>query len=212
MECTPNCGGCRCSRSSAGSKDYTLREEQELKLIEKNLSNKGDHWEAQYPWIKDTRNLPDNRAAALAILKSTERRLAKNVEHTNIFQGQIYDVIERGVARKLSEEEKRSHVGPVHYISNHEVLKPESKSTPCRIVFNSSASFQGHVLNSYWAKGPDPLNSLLAIVIRFREEKVAITGDIKKMYHAVKISVLDQHTHRFLWRSLNTTVSQIRTS
>ena len=33
VECTPKCGGCRCSRCSAGSKDYTLREEQELKLI-----------------------------------------------------------------------------------------------------------------------------------------------------------------------------------
>ena len=147
--------------------------------------------------------MPDNRAAALAILKSTERRLAKNIEHAIIYQGQTDDMIERGVARKLSEEEQRSYVGPVHYISHHEVLKPESKSTPCRIVFNSSASFQGHVLNSYWAKGPDLLNSLLGILIRFREEKMAITRDIK-MYHAVKISVLDQHTHRFLWRGLDT--------
>ena len=53
VECTPKCGGCRCGHCPAGGKDYTLKEEQELKLIENNLTYKGDHWEAQYPWIRD---------------------------------------------------------------------------------------------------------------------------------------------------------------
>ena len=48
-------------------------------------------------------------------------------------------MINRGVARKLTENGMRSYNGPVHYISHHEVLKPESPSTPSRIEFNSSA-------------------------------------------------------------------------
>ena len=28
-----------------------------------------------------------------------------------------------------------------------------------------------------------------------------MAGDIHKMYHSIKISELDQHTHRFLWRT-----------
>ena len=39
------------------------------------------------------------------------------------------------------------------------MLKPESKRTPCHIVFNSGANFHGHVLNEYNAKGPDMLNN-----------------------------------------------------
>ena len=38
VECTPKCGGCRCGHCPAGGKDYTLKEEQELKLIENNLT------------------------------------------------------------------------------------------------------------------------------------------------------------------------------
>ena len=94
--------------------------------------------------------------------------------------------------------------GPIHYISHHEVLKPDSKSTPVRIVFNSSARYMNHSLNDYWAKGPHLLNDLLGILIRFRENRIALIGDIKKMYHTVKTKTIEQHTHRFLWRDMNT--------
>ena len=32
-----------------------------------------------------------------------------------------------------------------------------------------------------------------------------MTGDIKKMYHSIKINQLDQHTHSFLWRNCEAT-------
>lgn len=60
----------------------------------------------------------------------------------------------------------------------------------------------GYTLNDFWIKGPDLLNNLLDILLRFREGNVGVVGDIRKMYHSVKISPLDQHTHRFLWRDL----------
>ncbi|XP_068723688.1 uncharacterized protein [Montipora capricornis] len=38
--------------------------------------------------------------------------------------------------------------------------------------------------------------------MRFRENQVAISGDISKMYHRILIPEEDQHVHRFLWRSM----------
>ena len=121
-----------------------------------------------------------------------------------MYKSQIDDMIIRGVARKLSRNEIDDYDGPTFYIPHHEVIKRESESTPCRIVFNTSAKFHGHIINDYWAKGPTLMRNLLGVIIRFREEEVAVTGDIKKMYHSVKLSELDQHTHRFLWRDLDT--------
>ena len=60
------------------------------------------------------------------------------------------------------------------------------------------------VLNGYYAKGPDMLNNLLGVLMGFREERVAFVGDISKMFHSIEIPIIDQMTHQFLWRDLDT--------
>lgn len=90
---------------------------------------------------------------------------------------------------------------PVHYNAHHAFLRPEKKSTPARIVFNSSALYAGHALNDYWYKGPNPLNNLSGFAIQFLENLVPICGDIAKMYHIIIIPKDDQQVHRFLWRN-----------
>ena len=59
-----------------------------------------------------------------------------------------------------------------------------------------------HCLNDYWIKGPDLLNNLMGVLLKFREYEVAVCGDISKMYLRVLIPVKDQHVHRFLWRNM----------
>ena len=105
-------------------------------------------------------------------------------------------------ARKISSEEERKYHGPVHYISHHAVIRPEKKSTPLRIAYNSSSSYQGHRLNDYWLKGPDLLNNLFGVILCFRESPVAIHGNISKMYHRVRIPEVDQYVHRYVWRDM----------
>jgi hypothetical protein len=116
----------------------------------------------------------------------------------------MIEMEEMKFARTLSKEEIDSYEGPVHYISHHAVIRPEKKSTSVRIVFNSSSVYQGNRLNDYWKKGPDLLNNLFGVVLRFRQKEVAVSGDISKMYHRVLIPERDQHVHRFVWRNLET--------
>ena len=147
--------------------------------------------------------LPENRKAAFGMLLSTEKRSAKNNDHARVFQEQIQYMIDRGVSREITKSELEAYDGPIHYVLHNEVIRPNSKSTPVRIVFNISTKYMGHVLNEYWAKGSDLLNSLLGVLIRFGENEVALIGDIKKMYHSVGTTQREQHTHRFLWRDMD---------
>ena len=101
-------------------------------------------WQASYPWIKDPRQLPDNRCAAFYTLKAMEKRLSLNPEHTTLYRHQIDNMVAHGVACKISIEDMSSYDGPFYCTSHHAVLRPESKRTPCCIVFNSSANVHGH--------------------------------------------------------------------
>ena len=145
VECTPRCGGC--GRCPLGAKNYSLKEERELELIERKLEfdNVEHRWVTQYPWIKDPADLLDNRRAVFGMLTSTEKRPSRNADHAKVCQEQIQDMVDRGIARKLTTAELDTYKGLIHYISHHEVLRPDSKSTPVRIVFNSSFNYMGHV-------------------------------------------------------------------
>ena len=207
--CNPKCGNCLCKKCPIGTNNYSIKEGRELSMIENGLSYDPDKkvWTASYPWIKDPLLLSNNFFAAFARLRSLERRLLKTgVDCAQSYDDQITDMIKRGVARKLSLDEiAPSTPKTIHYITHHEVLKT-SKSTPKRIVFNSSLKYMGHSLNDFWAKGPCMINALYAILLRFRQEQVGIAGDIAKMFNSVKLSEKDQDVHRFLWRNLKTDI------
>ena len=177
-------------------------EREEGKMIEESCRKSGNQWVIPYPWKRDPSLLPDNRQQAIKHLEATERQLSRNPEHAEAYKQQMKEMEQMNFARKISPEEAREYRGPVHYISHHAVVRPEKKSTPLRIVYNSSSSYQGHHLNDYWLKGPDLLNNLFGVILRFRENPVAIHGDISKMYHRVLIPEVDQHVHRYVWRDM----------
>ena len=167
-----------------------------MELIHNGLSLENKVWTARYPWIKNPSDL-HNKFIAAKMLQNTEETFERREAET--YQSQVQDKLDRGVAKKLDEKDL-NYDGPMHYIIHHEVLKQDSASTPCRIVFNASANYKNHVLNDHWAKGPDLLGNLLGTLIKFREDHVAYIGDIRKMYHTIRMALEDQHTHRFLWR------------
>ncbi|XP_033098549.1 uncharacterized protein LOC117102405 [Anneissia japonica] len=135
------------------------------------------------------------------MLRSLERRLLKSPDQAAAYDRQMEEMVTMGFARKLEESEVNNY--PVHYIPHHSVVRPDSKTTPVRIVFNSSNRYEGEAINDYWVKGPDLLNNLLGVLLRFRENEVALCADISKMYHRVAIPERDQHVHRYLWRNLD---------
>ena len=92
-----------------------------------------------YPWKKDPAELPDNKEQAMKRLESTERRLLKNPEEAAAYNQKIVEKEQMNFASnyKLTEKEIEDHEGPVHYIAHRAVHRPDSTSTPVRIVFNS---------------------------------------------------------------------------
>ena len=134
-------------------------------------------------------------------MKSTEKQLQrKGPQFTASYSAQIVDMLDRKAAREVTEEELQSFGGQKYFLTHLAVPKPDSKSTPLRIVFNSSARYKGLSLNDCLLKGPSLLNSLFGVLQRFRLHLFAYAGDISKMFHSINIPYEDQMMHLFLWR------------
>ena len=60
------------------------------------------------------------------------------------------------------------------------------------MVFDCAAKHMGTSLNDQLLTGPDLTNSIVGVLMRFREEQVALSADIECMFH-------DRDAFRFLW-------------
>ena len=84
------------------------------------------------------------------------------------------------------------------YIPHHGVYHSKKKHK-ILVVFDRSARYQGTSLNEHLLQGPDLMNSLVGVLCRFREQPIAIMGDIERMFHQFRVRVEDCDYLRFLW-------------
>ncbi len=170
-----------------GGKEMTLAEERELEVVKGGLTYVGaddhsdsPHWHARYPWLIDPSTLPNNIKAVEATFLRTERQLAKELQWKKAYGAQVHEMVDRRAARKLTKENLTNWNGPVWYISHLIAPNPHSVTTPVRLVWNSSQKYKGQSLNDLLMKGPDVLNSIRAVLLKFRQGSYAALGDVRK--------------------------------
>ena len=54
-------------------------------------------------------------------------------------------------------------------------------------------------LNELLEKGPNLLELLPTILLRFRENRIGVTADIRKAFQMIEVDVIDRDFLRFLW-------------
>ena len=101
----------------------------------------------------------------------------------------------KGYAR---ESTKSPIDGQVWYLPHHGIYRP-SKPNKIKVVFDCSAGYKGRCLNKELLPGPDLLNQLIGVLLRFRKQTIAFMVDIEKMYFQMRVSEKHQNLLRFLW-------------
>ena len=136
--------------------------------------------------------------AVMPSLRSVERRLQKDSERARVYCAEIGKLVQAGSVVKLTPSEV-DQATESWYIPHHLV----SHNGKHRLVFNCSFQYQGQTLNEHLLPGPTLGASLLGVLLRFRERAVAISGDIKSMFHQVRLLPEDRPLLRFVWRDLH---------
>ncbi|XP_028161950.1 uncharacterized protein LOC114353953 isoform X1 [Ostrinia furnacalis] len=88
-----------------------------------------------------------------------------------------------------------------YFIPHHGVIRESSSTTKLRVVFDASApTSSGVSLNDLQMVGPVVQDDLFSILIRFRQHKYVISGDVEKMYRAIELNPIQRPLQKILFR------------
>ena len=79
-----------------------------------------------------------------------------------------------------------------------------------RVVFAASARYKDDCLNDQLLQGPEHINSLQGILMRFRNHSVAFSCDVEKMFYNLSVPPEDRDFLRFLWLDEKSNVVECR--
>ncbi|XP_056017478.1 uncharacterized protein LOC130053872 [Ostrea edulis] len=174
----------------------SYEDKQFLEIMDKKMYKGQDGcWTAPLPFRQNRQYLPNNKPQAMKRARMLDANLRRNPEkmkHAIGFMKKILDC-------EHAEEAPELHASTeCWYLPLFAVYHPK-KPGNIRCVFDSSAKYGGVSLNDVLLTGPDLVNSLLGILLRFRQGPVAITADIEQMFY--RFSVPDDHRNylRFMW-------------
>ncbi|XP_058827651.1 uncharacterized protein LOC131687579 [Topomyia yanbarensis] len=174
------------------------------KLIKETMKYDGSQYEIGLLWKQARPIMPKSESfkGALKRLEYTETKMRKNPEFAQWYTDKIKEYVEKGYARKLTANEITLTTDKTYYLPHFAVVNPNKTPLKPRLVFDAAAKVQGLSLNTELLSGPDNLTSLFGILLRFREGKCAVAGDIQEMFSQIKIRKEDQEAQRFLWRDV----------
>ena len=112
-----------------------------------------------------------------------KKKLERNETYRKHYTKFMGDVIENGEAEKVTT---KGPDGGTWYISHHGVYNNQ-KPDKIRVVFDCSARYGGTCLNEHLLAGPDLTNGLVGVLLRFRQQPVALMCDIQKMFHRFRV-------------------------
>ena len=172
------------------------------------------HVELPLPFRHGPPLLPNNTSLAMGRLQSLLKSFRKNPQLEEDYFKFMGEVLKRDHARKsaspsippikdteIKENLSRYRFPPMQkgWIIPHFGVYHPRKVRKLRVVFDSAAQLRGTSLNTHLLKGPDCVNSLLGILLRFRKEAVGITLDIEMMFHSFHVPEADRSFLKFLW-------------
>ena len=129
-----------------------------------------------------------NKAQVLRRIESQKRRLENNPTLKADYTEFMRDMVENNYAEKV--EQAQDPPDRTWYINHYVVYHPTKHKI--RVVFNCSEKFKGLSLNDVLLQGPDLTNNLIGVLTRFREHEVGVQGDIRGMFHQVKVAEKDR--------------------
>ncbi|XP_067945305.1 uncharacterized protein [Watersipora subatra] len=145
--------------------------------------------------FKEEPQLPNNKIQAERRFEQLLKRFRKDEAYKAEYCTFMKELISNNHAELAPSNTKDKETW---YIPHFGVYHPKKKKL--RIVFDASAKHMGKSLNELLLTGPDQMNNLVGILLRFRQNTIALSCDVQKMFHNFIVAPEHRDFLRFLWR------------
>jgi hypothetical protein len=145
-----------------------------LKVLQTSIKFIRCGWQVDLPLRSSNLNLPDNRTQAVSRYYGMERKM-KKPEFQNVaiqYNAIIKKLIDSGTAVKVDKSEINGPMGMVWYLPTHYVTYPNKNKI--RVVMDWAVKFKDRCLNEELFRGPKLIPSLIGVLLRTRQFRVAI--------------------------------------
>ena len=183
---------------SSSKVSMSVEDERALRIMEGSSKKVSGHYQIALPWRQQPPYLPNNRVLADHRLQLLKKKFLQDHKLFESYRATIHDYISKGYAQRVPKEELDIDDKPLWYLPHHAVFNP-NKPGKLRVVFDCAARYSGTSLNDQLLSGPDLTNSLFGVLVRFRQEPVALSSDIEAMFHQIMVDPKDVDALRFLW-------------
>ncbi|XP_071481344.1 uncharacterized protein [Diadema antillarum] len=185
----------------------SVEDRRALQIMKESATIIDGHYEVGLPWRHYPPSLPNNRHLAQARLRYLKKKLEKDDMLHSKYTATVEDYVTKGYAEKVPTQKQENQqsgknteerTSGIWYLPHHAVVHPQ-KPEKVRVVFDCAAKCQGTSLNDELLQGPDLTNNLVGVLLRFRQEPIAVVSDVEAMFHQVKVPKRDCDALRFLW-------------
>lgn len=167
-----------------------------LSILEATTIKVEGRFETGLLWKYDS-DIPGNsKRTALQRLRSMERRMDRDAIMAQLCVERFDEYLRKGYLKLIVPEVP---VARKWYLPWFFAYHPSKKP---RLVFDGAAKSEGKSLNDFLLKGPDLLQKLEEVLMRFRVHKIALIADVKEMFHQVKLREDDQPSQTILYRGM----------
>ena len=181
--------------SNNSHSSLSVEDQRFMNLMDTQAKLEDSHYTLPVPFRSDNVTMPNNRSQAFNRALWLKKKLDSNEQFREDYVNFMNELVSKKYVVKC---ENPVEEGKVWYVPHHGVYHPK-KPDKIRVVFDCSATFAGRCLNKEILQGPDMINSLVGVLCRFRTDRVAIMGDVEKMYYQVRLPDEHQDFFRILW-------------
>lgn len=167
--------------------------------VEESICWREEKLQVDLPFRNPELTMPCNTEQALGSAKQLRRRLLRDPVLRREYIDFMQKMISNNHLEIVPENEMAGESGKKWYLVHLPVR--HKRKGKLRVVFDCSRKIEGLSLNDVLLQGPDLLNRLVGVLLRFREHPWAFIGDIEQMFLQLKVPRKHADFMRVFWWS-----------